>query len=80
MAEASFGNGGIIDIAEFLKSKNRDDLCLKSVAPVEMPISYQSYNEETIRGYLTAVPSVMKIIGGSIATIKEVGDGNLNFV
>ena len=80
VAEASIDNGGVIDIAEFLKSKDRQDLCTKSVPPVEMPISYHAYNDETIRAYLATIPSVMKIIGGSIATIKEVGDGNLNFV
>lgn len=79
VAEADVG-GGVIDMAAFLKLNGLEDLCGKSVPPVEMPIGYQSYNEESIKTYLSTLPSVIAIIGGAVSNVTEVGDGNLNFV
>ena len=80
VAETSGDAGGVIDMTAFLKTKGLERLCSKSVAPVEMPIGYKSFTESTIAEYILTLSNIKKLLGGSVAEVKEVGDGNLNFV
>ena len=83
-AASDAGSDGIIDVPRFLKAKGLDEKCANAAQPSSFPSGYVVMNESTIGPYLLEVSSKIRtLLGTSNAediTVKEVGDGNLNFV
>ena len=78
---------GIIDIPAFLKSKDRADLCTSASVPANVPIGFKRMTESDIALFVASnsrISSLLGCVGGQSGAdsldVKEVGDGNLNFV
>lgn len=89
VAEASSdaGSDGIIDMAAFLCKGGMESRCLNSVVPSAAPTNYKRMDENAIAHYVLSMPKLCAILNvpvgnnnGAILDVKEVGDGNLNFV
>ena len=70
----------IIDIAAFLRSMQRKDLCIKAVPPTLVPVVYKYMNVEEITKLCQSSACLGSRLGYGDLLVNEVGDGNLNFV
>jgi len=80
-------NDPIIDLTTFLKSKGiSEDKLVGAITPTYVPDNYQRLDENKISDYIIKIPKLVDILGIDLLTftnnliIKEVGDGNLNYV
>jgi len=89
-AAADAGSDGIIDMAAFLRRvpKMTQDGAMESrfanaATPCVAPTNYRKMDEQSIATYVQAMPSLRRLVsngGEESLSVKEVGDGNLNFV
>ena len=83
-AASDAGADGIIDVPRFLKDKGLNERCDNAAKPTSFPSGYEVMSESTIGPYLfEKAPKIRALLGASTVkdiTVKEVGDGNLNFV
>lgn len=77
------GSDGIIDIPSFLSRNGLAEKCTTAAKPSSSPSGYSKFDEKSIAAYLLQLPKLRRILGTETADnveVKEVGDGNLNFV
>ena len=88
-AAADAGSDGIIDVAAFLRAVGAPGMesRMKSAAtPCVAPTNYKRMDETSIAAYVLALPALRRLCAGAALgegeqlSVKEVGDGNLNFV